>query len=129
MLTLVLNVGFSVQFGLEQNPKSSPRGIRLGRRSVGLHNRRPCQACGLTHSMHNAHRHAGVVHGPVSWAIGTGSMFYRGPRHVLHDLMVACILDEDLMATGYFDFDLDMISIILGMFDDDCAARSLLGVK
>lgn len=56
-------------------------------------------------------------------------MFYRSPRHVLHDLMVACILDEDLTAIEHFDFDLDLIHMILGMFNDDQMARSLLWVK
>lgn len=47
----------------------------------------------------------------------------------LHNLMMACILGKDMIVMGHSNFDLDIIHVILYMFDNDWVARSLLWVK
>lgn len=70
-----------------------------------------------------------AIHGLALWSLGARLVFYQGLRCILHDIVIACISSKDLMATKHYDFNLDLIHMILDVFDDDWVARSLLWIK
>lgn len=140
MLMNKVCVGFSTSIWPETESKTKLRRNQARKKAyteAGPHGRRPSKHAtrptqmGRWSSMHAVHTWPMVRRGPWAGVIvhmDEVSVLSRSMT-LLHNPMVACILDENPMAMGHSDFDLDMIHVILDVFDDDRVARSLLWIK
>lgn len=70
-----------------------------------------------------------VVHGLVSQSTRARWYFITVHGTFLCDPMVTRILGEDPIAMECSNFEMDLIHMILDVFDDDQVARSLLSIK